>query len=114
MTVRRGSVRVKMEQIKCSDVPGLEAMDALGLVDVVCFIIAVLARCDARGVEVPEDFITHLGVVRSVLMRKSVKGDYTEREFLRFFGMMLKYAGEEYGATPERMASLEAMNQLVQ
>lgn len=103
-----------MEQIQCSNVAGLKAMDAQGLAKIVLLIIAILARCDARGVEVPEDFITHFGVVRSILMRKCVRCDYTERQFQRFFGVMLKCASEDYGATPERMASLEAMNQLVQ
>jgi hypothetical protein len=84
------------------------------LTKILFLVVAIMAKCDAGGVEIPEDFITHFGVVRSVLMRKCIGPDYTEGQFRKFFDVLLKCAGEEYGATPARMESLEAANQFVQ
>lgn len=106
-------MRVKMQQ-HAGSIASLEARDARSLGNLLCTMIAFMVKCDLQRLEIPEKFVTQFGVIRSVLMRKCVKDDYTELQFREFFSGMLKFAGEEHGATPERIASLEAMNQLVQ
>jgi hypothetical protein len=98
----------------CSDVRGLEAMDVEGLTKIIFLVVAILAKCEADEIEVPEDFVTHFGVVRSILMRKCIGPDYTESQFCKFFAVLLNCAGEECGATPIVMESLEVANQLTQ
>lgn len=107
-------MRANLKSAGCSNVRSLEATDVRGLTKIIFMVVAIMAKCDAGGVEIPEDFIIHFGVVRSVLMRKCIGPDYTESQFCRFFGVLLKCAGEEYGATPARMESLETANQFVQ
>ena len=97
-----------------SDVSSLEATDVEGLAKIIFLVVAAMARCDITGAHVPEDFVAHFGIVRSILMRKCIGPDYTESEFCKFFEVMLTRAGEECGATPARMETLQAMNQLTQ
>ena len=103
-----------VKDVRCSNVRGLEAKDVMELSRIIELMIACMAKADAQGVEVPEEFLTHFGVVRSVLMRKCIGPNYTELQFCEFFGVMLKAAGEVHKVRPARMAVLEASNQLVQ
>ncbi len=99
---------------KSADVDGLAEMSTEGLTRIVFLMIECMAHCDAKGIAVPEDFVTHFGVVRSYLMRKCVGPDYTESEFRAFFGVVVDTACEQYGATPARLDSLQIKNQLIQ
>lgn len=104
----------KVKSVGFSNVRGLKAMDIEGLTKIIFLVVAVMAGCDAEKVEVPEDFAIHFGVVRSILMRKCIGPEYSESQFRKFFGVLLKCAGEECGATPARMEALQAANQLIQ
>ena len=102
------------QQKSGSDVAKLHRSSPKELLGTVDLILQLIARCDRDDIAIPPDFLAHFGTVRNVLMKKCVGTDYTESEFCKFFGAMLKCAGEEYGAAPARMETLQAMNQLTQ
>lgn len=97
-----------------SDHERLAKMSAQRLVDVIDMVVAVMARCDSDGIAMPSDFIAHFGVVRHCLMRKCVGPDYSERQFREFFKIVIQAACEQHRATPARIETLQAMNQLTQ
>jgi len=99
---------------KPRDTSGLAEMNVEGLTRIVYLMVACMAKCDADRISVPPDFVTHFGVVRHHLMRKCVGPDYSEMQFRKFFGVLLKTACEEHGATGARMDALQVTNQLTQ
>jgi len=99
---------------KTRDTSGLADMNVEGLTRIVYLMVACMAKCDARGVSVPPDFVTHFGAVRHHLMRKCVGPDYSEIQFQEFFGVLLKTACEQHNANAARMDALQATNQLTQ
>jgi hypothetical protein len=99
---------------KPRDTNGLAQMNVEGLTRIVYLMVATMAKCDAKGISVPPDFVTHFGVVRHHLMRKCVGPDYSEVDFCGFFGVLLKTACEQHSATAVRRDALQATNQLTQ
>lgn len=93
---------------------GLARRSIEGLVDVIQLMVGIMARCDARQITMPPDFISHFSAVRHHLMRKCVGPDYSERQFCEFFRIVVQTACEKHGATADRIDTLQATNQLRQ